>query len=308
MTELYPLRFVPIAKERPWGGERWLLCGLEGNHSVVSTGFLMDNNINELIEIYMGDLVGDDVYRKFGDEFPLLVKILHIQDAISFQVHPSDQIAKERHNAYGKAEAWYILDAEPDAKIYIGFNRCMNSKEVVQRCIEQTLPEVMNEVTPCVGDCFYIPAGTVHAAGGGLTVAEIQQVSDVTYRVYDWGREYIKETAREMHLELALDAIHYDAFTFHEPQKMTDGVQELVATPWFNISKRICTKPMHLSNIFQESFRLLMCTKGAITIHANQTTPLAKGDVALIPAAVSDYTIAPIDTDAELLEAWIAMS
>ena len=311
MSSLYPLCFTPVPKERVWGGdyiakhihpqfpasktigESWELCGLEENISVVCNGFLKDNDINELIEVYMGDLVGDPVYQKFGCEFPLTVKILDINDYLSFQVHPSDKIAMARHNAYGKAELWYILHAEPDAKIYLGFNRPMTAAACEQRCLNQTLPEVMNEFTPRAGEHFYIPPGTVHAAGGGLVVAEVQQVSDITYRIYDWGREFHKETAREMHLDLAMDAIHWEPFLLPEPQPSKDGVQCLAETPWFHIHKRTVVAPTLLSNTFGSSFRLLTCVEGQMEVTANEKVSLTKGESALIPATIGQYTVAP---------------
>lgn len=325
MPPLYPLLFTPTPFERIWGGdyiaknihsqfpahkkigESWELCGLEGCNSVVCNGFLMDNEINELIEVYMGDLIGDRLYQKFGCEFPLMVKILDINDYLSFQVHPSDEIALTRHNAYGKAEVWYILHAEPDAAIFLGFNRQMNEAELRARCVHQTLPEVMNQYTPHPGDCFYIPPGTVHAAGGGLVVAEIQQVSDVTYRIYDWGREFLQESAREMHLELAMDAINWEAFEqTHVPQQshipqpsplskpLQNNVEKLLETPYFHLYKRLISTPVHLSNTFGSSFRLLLCTEGEIKVTANESVCIKKGGVTLIPAAVTQYTIEPM--------------
>jgi len=302
---LYPLCFTPIPRPQIWGSESWILSGLEGNNSSVNNGLFKENEINELIETYMEDLVGDAVYQKFGDEFPLLAKILHIQDYLSFQVHPSDALAKERHHAYGKAEFWYILDAEPDARIYLGFDRNINREEFMRRCESQTLPEVMNEIVPQAGDYFYIPPGTVHAAGGGLTIVEIQQVSDITYRVYDWGREFYKETAREMHVELALDAINWEAFSLPHPETTAERVQRLAATPWFHLSKRLCDAPINLSNTFCQSFRLLICVKNQVIVSANQSVTLSKGGLTLIPAALRDYSIVPTHPGAEVLEIWI---
>jgi len=340
---LYPLLFTPTPIQRIWGGgyiakyihpqfpahqkigESWSLCGLEECSSVVCNGFLKDNDINELIEVYMGDLLGDPVYQKFGCEFPLIVKILDINDYLSFQVHPSDEIALARHNAYGKAEAWYILDAEPDATIFLGFNRPMNESEFRTRCLNQTLPEVMNQFTPHAGDCFYIPTGTVHAAGGGLVVAEIQQVSDITYRIFDWGREFHKESAREMHLDLAMEVINWEPFeksqVMQAMQKSQESQESLLETPYFHLFRRGITTSVSFSNTFGSSFRLLICTEGEIEISAtgigisadeieisangteistneieisaNETIRIKKGGVTLIPAAISQYTVVP---------------
>ncbi|MCL1973943.1 MAG: class I mannose-6-phosphate isomerase [Bacteroidetes bacterium] len=303
MNPLYPLCFTPTSVERVWGGERWILSGLEGSNSVVCNGFLSDNEINELIEVYMEDLVGESVYRKFSNEFPLLVKILDIKDYLSFQVHPPDEIAKVRHNAYGKAEFWYVLDATPQATLFLGFNRPLTPAEFSQRCLNQTLPEVMHEFTPRRGDHYYIPPGTVHAAGGGLVVAEIQQVSDITYRVYDWGREFHKETAREMHTDLALDAIHWEPFHPADPQG--DDPEKIIETPWFHLTKKTLTAPISQSNILGSSFRLLFCVEGAIQVEANQSVRIEKEGLILIPATMDQYTIAPKGSSAALLEVWV---
>ena len=303
MNPLYPLCFTPISVERVWGKERWILSGLEGSNSVVSNGFLSDNEINELIEVYMDDLVGASAYRKFSNEFPLLVKILHITDYLSFQVHPADEIAKVRHNAYGKAELWYVLDAAPQATLFLGFNRHLTPAEFKQRCLNQTLPEVMHECTPRPGDHYYIPPGTVHAAGGGLVVAEVQQVSDITYRVYDWGREFHKETARELHTDLALDVINWTPFNPADPQR--DDPEKNVETPWFHLTKKTLTTPLTQSNILESGFRLLICAEGAVRVYANQDVRLQKGDLSLIPAAISQYTITSEGPSAVVLEVWI---
>ncbi|MCL2739049.1 MAG: class I mannose-6-phosphate isomerase [Bacteroidales bacterium] len=321
MSSLYPLCFTPVPVGRVWGGdylakhmrpsfpsdlkigESWELCGLEGNNSVVSNGFLSDNEINELIEVYMEDLVGEGVYRKFANEFPLSVKLLDINDYLSFQVHPSDELAKARHNAYGKAELWYVLDAAPGACMYLGFNRPMTSADFRQRCLDQTLPEVMHELNPRTGNLIYIPPGTVHAAGGGLVVVEIQQVSDITYRVYDWGRELHKETAREMHLDLAMDAIDWKPFPL--PDFLPNEREKSVITPWFHLVKKTITGPLCSSNILGSSFRLLICAEGAVHIQANETVSLKKGSLSLIPASMNQYTIKPEGSSATILEIWV---
>jgi len=204
-TNLYPLTFEPIIKQRVWGSETWVLSGLDRDTSVISNGFLKGNTINEILEVYLMDLVGTRIYDACGDEFPLLIKYLTVNEFLSVQVHPDDKKAAELHHAYGKTEMWYILDAQPDARLYLGFNKDMTPEEFFAKCENETLPEVMNCIQPKKGECYYIPAGLIHACGGGLTIAEVLQVSDITYRVYDWGREHDPETAREMHLELAVD-------------------------------------------------------------------------------------------------------
>lgn len=339
MSLLYPLLFHPTPVERIWGGnfiakklhpqfpsdiligESWELSGLQDFCSVVRNGFLSGNDINELIEVYLGDLIGDSLFQRYGSEFPLMVKILDINDYLSFQVHPSNEIAATRHNAYGKAEAWYILSAEADATIFIGFNRQMNEAEFRKRVINQTLPEVMNQCTPQTGDLFYIPPGTVHSAGGGLQIIEIQQLSDVTYRIYDWGREFLKESAREMHLELGIDVINWETSAFSPTPKEVNQTKQTLNTettilksPYFYLSTITLSAPIHLSNRDDGSFRLLICTEGEVEIHASKSFALKKGEVTLIPAVISNYSIEPKKVHpqkenkefyAKLLEVWI---
>ncbi|HPS96500.1 MAG TPA: class I mannose-6-phosphate isomerase, partial [Bacteroidales bacterium] len=200
MTSLYPIKFNPIVKDRVWGSEIWEVSGVDGDLSIASNGFLEENDINEITETYLGEFVGDAIYEKFGNEFPVLIKILNINESLSVQVHPSDEIAIERHDSYGKTECWYILEAKPTAKIFLGLNRDLTPTEFYDMCQKDTISEAMNIIVPKKGDFIFIEPGTLHAATGGITVAEIQQVSDVTYRVYDWGREHNPATAREMHL------------------------------------------------------------------------------------------------------------
>ena len=228
---VYPIKFIPQSKERVWGGRRlaaqfhkpfdpdavigesWEVSGFEDDSSVIENGWLEDNPLFDVIETYMDEIVGEDNYKRFGNEFPILVKLLDIQERLSVQVHPDDETAFDRHNSYGKTEAWYVLEADPTARIYMGFNRDLDAREFLDRCAAGTLEEVLNVVTPKKGDFFFIEAGTVHSAGGGLVIAEIQQLSDVTYRIYDWGRENNPATARQMHVDLTAQALSPPAET-----------------------------------------------------------------------------------------------
>ena len=193
---LYPLKFKPIIKQTLWGGkklayksednqvkdsigESWELSGVQDNISVVSEGALADNSLEELIEVYMGDLVGDHIYEKFGVEFPLLIKYIDACDKLSIQVHPDDATAKERHNAYGKTEMWYLVDADPEARLLLGFNKDTDKSEYLTKLHNNTLPEILNVEKVKKGDCFFIPAGTVHAIEKGCFIAEIDRKSVV---------------------------------------------------------------------------------------------------------------------------------
>ncbi|MBQ7810927.1 MAG: hypothetical protein IJ394_00055 [Bacteroidales bacterium] len=239
---LYPLKFIPIASRRPWGGnalvtqmgKEFVECDDEGNEtrlgadeligesweiadmgfedSVVKDGWLAGNTIGELMETYLERIVGEDVYNYYGRQFPLLVKFLDINDRLSVQVHPDDEISAERYDALGKNEIWYVLDAKPGSRIYAGFNRDMTAQELYDRCHDGSVEEVLNVIYPKKGDVLHITPGTVHAAEGGILIAEIQESSDMTFRLYDWGREFNPETARPLHLEEAIDIIDYGRF------------------------------------------------------------------------------------------------
>ena len=240
--KLYPLKFIPVASRRPWGGhdlvgklgKKFVECDEDGNEmqvpsdeligesweladmgiedSVVAEGWLAGNTIGDIMETYLERVVGEDVYKYYGRQFPLLIKFLDVNDKLSVQVHPDDEIAAERYDSLGKAEIWYIMDAKPGAKMYCGFTREVSAQEFYDRCNDGTVEEILNVIYPKKGDAIFITPGMVHAADGGLLIAEIQESSDMTFRLYDWGRESDPSTARETHLEEAIDIIDYRAF------------------------------------------------------------------------------------------------
>ena len=229
---LYPIKFIPRLKERLWGGhellasvkagkgatidpakcygESWELSAVPGDESVVANGLLKKNTIEEIIEVYMGSLIGEKNYERYGLTFPLLIKSLDCHDVLSVQVHPNDELAAERHNSYGKTEMWYVSGCEEGAALYVGFkDTSITREEYLAAVNEDRLPEILNRVEVKVGDVFFIPAGTVHALGKGIEVLEIQQTSDVTYRLYDWNRVDDNGNPRELHTALAVDAIDF---------------------------------------------------------------------------------------------------
>ncbi|MCD8313836.1 MAG: class I mannose-6-phosphate isomerase, partial [Bacteroidales bacterium] len=228
---LYPLKFNPIPSKRVWGGsdlickmhkeftetdedgnerrltaedkigESWEIADMGAQDSVVTNGWLAGNTISELMETYLERIVGEDVMNRYGTQFPLLIKFLDVQNKLSVQVHPDDEVAMQRYDSLGKSEIWYILDASPDAKIYAGFNKELTAQELYDRCHNGTIDADLNVIHPRKGDALHILPGTVHAGDGGILVAEIQESSDLTFRMYDWGREFNPATARKMHLE-----------------------------------------------------------------------------------------------------------
>ena len=325
MNQLYPLKFTPIFKDKIWGGNKihtllgldfaplpncgevWLLSSVLGNASIVSNGFLEGNEINELIEVYMGDLIGDKVFEDYGIEFPLLIKIIDANDALSVQVHPDDALAMKRHQSNGKTEMWYVMQADEGAKIISGFNKKMNPPDYIKHLSDKTLKEVLNFESVQKGDVFYIPAGRVHAIGGGILLAEIQQTSDVTYRIYDWDRLDDKGVPRELHTELALDAID---FSFHDNYKTEyrypkNGSATILKEPFFDVNLIHIHQPVEKDYSELDSFVLYLCTEGSFTLKTtNNTTKVVKGECILIPAIINIVEIHP-DHHAEILEIFI---
>lgn len=306
MTTLYPLKFDSILKERVWGGEKiqkfpgknhglkstvgesWELSGVQEDISVVSNGFLKGNDINDLIETYLGELVGDSVYERYGNELPLLIKILDIDGPLSLQIHPDDNTAMERHNSYGKTECWYIMEAEPSARIYLGLNRTLTAQEFYDMCKNDTIEQALNVITPKKGDLIHIAPGTLHAAKGGILVAEIQQVSDVTYRVYDWGREHDPSTAREMHMDLAIDCIDYNSLIAESLLRL-EGFCE---TPYFKIREQEIIEPLVKNSHLHDGFTLYFVTEGSMEVFTGKTMEkIGRGEVLMIPASLGEYRI-----------------
>ena len=310
MNNLYPLKFTPICKDKIWGGhklhellnkqfpelpncgESWEISGVQNEVSVVSNGFLKGNNLEELIEVYMGDLVGEKVYEKFGEEFPLLIKFIDANDDLSIQVHPNDELALERHDSFGKTEMWYVVQADPGAKLIAGFNRKINKAEYLEYFKNGQLEEILNYEEVKEGDVFFMPAGRVHAIGKGIVVAEIQQTSDVTYRIYDFNRVDSHGQARELHTELAVDAIEYRHESSYrtEYQPINNQSVKLVECPYFTTNILPLTSNVERDFTELDTFVIYTCLEGDCAIFwEDQTLAIAKGDSILVPALISNF-------------------
>mgnify|MGYP003623313131 CR=1 FL=1 len=320
---LYPLKFKPRLKERIWGGdalgrtlgkkvpdgktigESWEISAVQRDLSVVATGALKGNSIEELAEIFMGELVGDKVYEKFGVEFPLLVKYIDTKEMLSVQVHPDDRLAADRHGSYGKTEMWYVLEAGPDAVIYAGFREDIMPEEYLDAVAGKRLPELMNRFTPRAGSAFFIPAGTIHSFGGGILLAEIQQTSDVTYRIYDWDRVDANGKPRRLHEELAVDALDYDAA---ENVDVTMSPEDnkpvtLEDSPYFTTNLLKVVTGVERDYSWLDSFVIYMCVDGTAEIDCEgKKEKITKGETVLIPA-IFDRVVAK--GNATLLEIYI---
>lgn len=315
IKQLYPFKLNSILKERVWGGNRfgtsigeaWEISGFEDESSEVTSGYLEGNALYDIIETYMGDIVGDDVYKYFGNEFPLLIKTLDIKDKLSVQVHPDYETAYDRHNSYGKSEAWYVLDAKPDSVIYMGFNRDMDPNEFYNRCKTGNVEECLNCYHPKKGDFFYIEPGIIHSAGNGLVIAEIAQICDVTYRLYDWGRENNPQTARQMHHELAFDCINYqkyDTDKYYIPASHRHEQHVLTDNPHFKITSLDLKDSYHIYTEKYESFILYYGISGEATIDGGAYS-INEGEWILVPAGYKDFIISPVKEGTSLLEVYI---
>ena len=325
MNQLYPLKFIPIILDKMWGGnklhkvlnkpatsgkagESWEISGVDGNVSVVSNGFLEGNNLEELVEVYMGDIVGDRIFEIFGRRFPLLIKFIDANDKLSIQVHPNDELAGKRHNSYGKTEMWYIIQADKGSELIVGFNRNIDKETYLQHLQNKSLQEILNTEPVKEGDVFFLPAGRVHAIGSGILLAEIQQTSDVTYRIYDFDRRDSSGNFRELHTELALDAIDYGFYSNYRTNYVIQDNQpcELISCRYFT------TNILNLSEIAKKDiaqldcFVIYMCIDGSgeIISSGNIGVSLNKGESVLIPASLVQYSIEPEQT-MKLLEIYI---
>ena len=322
---LYPLKFEPIYKYRIWGGkklnehfnktdapektgESWEISGVEDNLSVVSNGPLSGNSIQDLTEIYMGDLVGDHVFDKFGEEFPLLIKLIDANDVLSIQVHPDNDLAKERHQAYGKTEMWYIIQAEEGSGLYTGFNKKLDKESYLKHLNNGTLKEVLNLEPVKAGDAFFIPAGRVHATGAGILFAEIQQTSDITYRIYDWDRVDKDGKARELHTDLALDAIDFQTYSSYRTNyiKRKNETNQIQTCEFFTTNIIPLDKVIEKDYYEFDSFIIYMCMEGSFTIRTGDDgiTLVEKGETVLLPAALNTIRLEPAG-EATILEIYV---
>lgn len=326
MEGLYPLKFTPIFKDKIWGGDKiksilnkdfghlpncgesWELSGVEGNISVVSNGFLAGNTLEELIEIYMGDLVGEGIFETYGIEFPLLIKFIDANDDLSIQVHPDDEMSKERHNAFGKTEMWYVMQADQGSKLQSGFNQQVDQDKYLFKLEHNELTDILNFEEVAAGDVFFIPAGRVHAIGKGILLAEIQQTSDITYRIYDYDRRDNEGNPRELHTELALDAIDYTL----SPEYKTRYESKLNESVELAKCKYFTTNVLDLNTIVEkdynklDSFVIYICLDGELQIETESgSETVQKGETILIPASIESVQLKPLSATVKLLEVYI---
>ena len=307
--KLYPLQFEPILKDRIWGGEKlktilnksitskitgesWELSTVEGDVSVVANGDLAGKSLNYLIDLNPDALLGTEVHKKFGKQFPLLFKYLDAREDLSIQVHPNDELAKKRHNSFGKTEMWYVMQADTDSKLIVGFKEDSNATEYVENLKNKTLLSILEYVEVEVGDVFFLETGTVHAIGAGMVIAEIQQTSDITYRLYDFDRVDASGNERELHVDLALDAINYKKIdTYKKYHKELNQSNSMVDCHYFttNFLPLDGEVAVHKTG---DSFTVYMCVEGDFELEYEDTKfKYIKGDTVLIPAALKSFVL-----------------
>jgi mannose-6-phosphate isomerase len=322
---LYPLRFEPFFKEKLWGGQKireilgkdfggltncgetWEISAVPGHVSVVADGPLAGRDLRDLIGEFQGALVGQKVYAQHGRDFPLLIKFIDANDDLSIQVHPDDELAKARHDSLGKTEMWYIIQADEGSSLISGFNQPVD-RETYQRYFESgRLMEILNRETAEAGDVFFLPAGRVHTIGKGLLLAEIQQTSDITYRIYDFERVDAEGNQRELHFEQALDAIDYRFYPDYKGQYQSQPNQPvtLAHCEYFSTHHLAIDQPLARDYRDLDSFVVYVCVGGSLTVSfEGGKIPMQMGQAFLLPAALKTVTLTP-HGEATLLESYV---
>lgn len=309
-NKLYPMLFKQNKKTLVWGTEDWTVSGVPNSESEVENGTWARYNITEVISRRPEEILGKQVARKYNNQLPLLAKIIDAHKDLSIQVHPNDEMAKREHNKLGKSEMWYILDAKPGSYLYAGFKQQITPDEYKERVANGTICEVLAKHEVHKGDVFYLPAGRVHAICGGIKLAEVQQSSDVTYRIFDYNRPGLDGKPRELHTELASQAIDYNVYPEYRTEHKEDlGIaNEILNTPYFSIKVIETTEPFHRNMIKYDSFIILMILDGDCKLRVRSTgneVTVPKGNSCLMPAAIADYDIIPTNGKTKVLEAFI---
>ncbi|GAB6395306.1 MAG: mannose-6-phosphate isomerase [Bacteroidales bacterium] len=322
---LEPLAFKPLLKQTLWGGngiclfkgitpvqdgigESWELSHLDGNYSLVAGGVYDGLSIDALVHTYRQQLLGAHVLDRFGPRLPLLIKFIDARDDLSVQVHPNDALAMKRHNSFGKTEMWYVVNADPGAVIYSGFARRIDAREYAQRVKEGSIMDVLQRYEVRKGDVFFLPAGRIHAIGAGCLIAEIQQTSDITYRIYDYDRKDADGNPRPLHITLSKLAID---FSFPQGQRyayepLKNVPVPLAICPYFTTHLLELDTPFVRNVQALDSFIIYICMKGVAVLHDNKGNQfsVARGQTLLVPACTEQVTLYPT-SQTKLLETYI---
>lgn len=330
---MYPLLFKPNMHKVVWGGKRllpykglassdetigesWEVSAVESSPSIIANGPLEGRSLIEVVDEYGAELLGETVERQYDGKLPLLVKFIDAERDLSIQVHPNDEMAQRIHGKFGKTEMWYVIDAQPGAYLYAGFSRRISKEEYKRRIEDGTICEVLAKHDVHPGDVFYLPAGRVHAICGGILLAEVQQSSDVTYRIYDYNRPGMDGKPRELHTELAAEALDFEVETDYRThyESTLERAVPVIDTPYFDVRIMDVSQVFHRNLIKYDSFIISMCMKGACKIRLRDTenvlegyseVEVKEGHSCLIPASMADYDIIPMTKNVKILETHI---
>lgn len=324
---LYPLLFEPNLHSVVWGGKRicpykgipekdepigesWEISAIPSSTSIISNGIYKGKKLTDIIEQMPAEILGNAVAEKYGNKMPLLVKFIDAEKDLSIQVHPNDEMAQRIHNKFGKTEMWYVIDAKPGSYLYAGFKDNITKEEYKKRIADGTITDVIAKHFVKPGDVFYLPAGRIHAICGGILLAEVQQSSDVTYRIFDYNRPGMDGKPRELHTELAADALNFHVEDEYRTQYATqeERANRVIESPYFNVRVTELSRSFHRNLIKYDSFIICMCIEGDCHINIRSTGDLIllkEGNSCLIPAAIADYDVVPLNEKTRILDAFI---
>jgi mannose-6-phosphate isomerase len=321
--KLHPLKFTPVFKYRLWGGDKlksvlnkeysednigesWEISDVEDGETVVAAGFFQGKTLKDLIKSYKGEFLGKTIYEKFGNEFPLLVKFIDAKTPLSIQVHPGNEVAKERHNSFGKNEMWYVMEADKDAELIVGFDEKIEKKDYNACVADGAVLKLMHHENVVEGDTFYIPTGRVHAIGAGVLLAEIQQTSDITYRIYDYDRVDAKTGAlRDLHNDMAIDVIDFECHDTYKTsyESKLNVSNTLVHSPYFTSNFIVIEGTLQKDYSKLDSFVIYICVDGALElVHNKKSFSLKKGETILLPASIDSIELQSLSEKSKLLE------
>ena len=317
----YPLQFEPIFKERIWGGtklktylnkpitsditgESWEMSTVENDVSIVANGTFKGKSLNDLINEFPETVLGTKVYAQFGKQFPLLFKYLDAREDLSIQLHPNDELAKKRHNSFGKTEMWYVMQADPNSRLIVGFKEKSSPEEYLKHIHNKTILDILDTKKVKQGDVFFLETGTIHAIGAGIVIAEIQQTSDITYRIYDFDRVDANGNNRELHVDLSLEAINYETVDAEKKYSNVENTSNEVVNCKYFTTNFIPLDGHTTINKSCESFTVYMCVNGSFKLSVDgENFIYIKGDTVLIPASLTDFQLSG---KASILEIYIS--
>ena len=319
--KLYPLQFEPILKERIWGGtklktylnkpitsditgESWEISTVENDVSVVANGSLKGKSLNDVINKFPEAILGTKVHKEFGKQFPLLFKYLDAREDLSIQLHPNDELAKKRHNSFGKTEMWYVMQADPNSRLIVGFKEKSSPDEYLKYIHDKNIVDILDTKKVKQGDVFFLATGTIHAIGAGIVIAEIQQTSDITYRIYDFDRVDANGNKRELHVDLSLEAVNYETIEAQKFYSKVENISNEVVNCKYFTTNFIPLDGNTTINKSGDSFTVYMCVDGSFELTGDgEGYTYIKGNTVLIPAALTDFQLSG---KASILEIYIS--